>query len=100
MATDPLHDATGAERSGRGRRPYLIDLNAGVSGGRLWCDVHYGTAQFEAANVERFVGHLGDLLRAVATVAAAPPTETPDGVSERDVAALLARLEGDGGGDA
>jgi non-ribosomal peptide synthase protein (TIGR01720 family) len=94
---DPLHDVTGEERSGRGQRPYLIDLNAGVSGGRLWCDVHYSTAQFDGATVERLAGHLDELLRAVVAVAAAPPTETPAGVSERDVAALLARLAEDGG---
>jgi non-ribosomal peptide synthase protein (TIGR01720 family) len=94
---DPLHDVTGAERSGRGRRPYLIDLNAGVSGGRLWCDVHYSAAQFDRSTIERLADHLDDLIGAVATVAATPPIETPAGVSDRDVAALLDRLRGDGG---
>jgi hypothetical protein len=90
-----LHDVTGSDRSRRGRRPYLIDLNGAVSRGRLWFDVHYSTAQFERSTIERFAVHLSDLLRAVAALAGADaprPIETANGVSSDDVAAVLARL--------
>ena len=60
---------TGADRSRRGRRPYLIDLNGAVAGGRLWFDVHHSAAQFELTTIERLASHFAELLRAVVAIA-------------------------------
>ncbi len=62
----PASEARGAERPARGRRPYLLEVDGGVVGGRLLMHWTYSGSVHRRATIEglanRFVGCLEELV--------------------------------------
>ncbi len=61
-------EPAGPPRSPRGERPYLFDLNGGVSGGALYFDWGYSAEIHDRATVERLAGAFLDALRQLAAL--------------------------------
>ena len=73
--------------SARQARPFLIDLEAAVSGGALTVEFHFGTRRHTRATIEALAAAFAAGVRAIAAAAAA-------GTAGEDVAPLLPFQEG------
>jgi non-ribosomal peptide synthase protein (TIGR01720 family) len=72
----PARESSGASRSATGLRPYLIEINASVSGGVLQASWTYSENVYSRTTVERLAGAFIDALRSLIELC-----ETPDAVS-------------------
>jgi amino acid adenylation domain-containing protein/non-ribosomal peptide synthase protein (TIGR01720 family) len=98
-ATDALSERTGPVRSPAGRRPYLLEVNGAVTGGRLQFDFYYGSAIHHLSTIrgisDGFIAELRSLLEIE------PLLRAGDGlgdgrISARDIETVLASLSDDG----
>jgi amino acid adenylation domain-containing protein/non-ribosomal peptide synthase protein (TIGR01720 family) len=96
FTVDPA-EAIGRETSLGGRRPWLIDINGGVGGGRLRFDFTYSENLYRHTTVEGLAHGFLDALRQIVAHAAAPgaggftPSDFPlAGLCQDDLDALVA----------
>ncbi|MBW8875033.1 MAG: non-ribosomal peptide synthase/polyketide synthase [Acidobacteria bacterium] len=68
----PAAQSAGAVRDARQRRPYLLEISAFVSGGRMWIDWTYSESRHRRATVERLAESCVAALRALIARSAAP----------------------------
>ena len=91
-------DPTGAIRSPRSDRPYLLEVNGSVNAGRLEFDWWYSEAVHRPDTVEgladRFAGWLRAVVAACSPGVAAPDFSSRGRVSDEDLTRLLSRLDG------
>jgi amino acid adenylation domain-containing protein/non-ribosomal peptide synthase protein (TIGR01720 family) len=97
-STDALSERTGPVRSPAGRRPYLLEVNGAITGGRLQFDVYYGSAIHRPSTIrgiaDKFMAELRSLL------ATEPHPWARHGlghgrISARDIETVLASLPDD-----
>jgi amino acid adenylation domain-containing protein/non-ribosomal peptide synthase protein (TIGR01720 family) len=90
----PATQSVGAVRDARQRRPYLLEVSAFVSGGRMWIDWTYSEVRHRRATIERLAASCVATLRSLIARSAAPPAELPATAGRaREVAGFpLARL--------
>ncbi len=54
--------STGSNISGEQPRPYLLDINGMINGGKLQLDISYGRTQYEVSTIEQLAGLFKDSL--------------------------------------
>jgi amino acid adenylation domain-containing protein/non-ribosomal peptide synthase protein (TIGR01720 family) len=83
-AFEPL----GPVRAPRGRQPYLLEIVAGVGGGRLWVSWTYGERRLRRSTVEALAESFHERLRELVAAARSPrpavPTDFPLAGLDRD----------------
>ncbi|HVB37583.1 MAG TPA: hypothetical protein VND92_03565, partial [Vicinamibacterales bacterium] len=92
----PAPETAGATRAPEGLRPYLLEVNGGVTDGRLRLDWTYSTASHRASTIERLSERFVDALRLFAdagTPAESDAAFSDSGLSSRDLDRLLGRLK-------
>ena len=72
----PARESSGASRSASALRPYLLEINASVSGGVLQVSWTYSENVYRRTTVEKLAGAFVDALRSLIKLC-----ETPDAVS-------------------
>ena len=72
----PARESSGASRSASSLRPYLLEINASVSGGVLQVNWTYSENVYRRTTVEKLAGAFIDALRSLISLC-----ETPDAVS-------------------
>jgi non-ribosomal peptide synthase protein (TIGR01720 family) len=72
----PARESSGASRSSSSLRPYLLEINASVSGGVLQASWTYSENVYRRTTVEKLAGAFIDALRSLIKLC-----ETPDAVS-------------------
>jgi hypothetical protein len=93
-------------RGARGRRPYLIELESGVEGGRLRVTWAYSRHAHRPATIENLAHAFGRELRHLIASCLRPegggyaPSDFPGaGLTQRELDAIVASASGGGGGD-
>jgi len=97
-ATDALSERTGPVRSPAGRRPYLLEVNGAITGGRLQFDFYYGSAIHHLSTIRGIADRFMAELRALLEIE--PPLRARRGlghgrISARDIETVLASLSDD-----
>ncbi|MFN7945815.1 MAG: amino acid adenylation domain-containing protein [Blastocatellia bacterium] len=95
----PARESVGHSHSQRGRRHHLLEINGGISGGRLRMEFSYSTAIHQQATIERVAGDFIASLRALIAHCLAPeavgytPSDFADAdLSQAELDALISGL--------
>jgi non-ribosomal peptide synthase protein (TIGR01720 family) len=98
-AASPALESSGSERSGRAGRRHLLEINAAISGGRLWVQLGYSERHHRPATIERlagsFIEHLGALIAHCCSrqaVVFTPSDFAQAGISQKDLDKLVAAV--------